>query len=146
VIGEDQREGVLDDEADAILRSEGISYSDAAFLASSGRMEEAEACLLARADQLDGYFYDCLLPLAESLEEDGRYLVASVIYRALLESILRRAQSKYYHHGVRYLTKLEALAEKVETWRAVLPHEAYVDELRRTHGRKVSFWSRYEEG
>jgi len=143
-IGEDQRERVLDDEADAILRSEEFSYSDAAFLISSGRMEDAEAYLLARADHLDGYFYECLLPLAESTEEHGRYLVASVIYRALLESILRRALSKYYHHGVRYLRKLEALAGKVDAWRGVLPHEAYVDELRRTHARKTSFWSRYE--
>jgi hypothetical protein len=145
-IGEEQRELVLDEEAGVILRSEELSYSDAAFLVSSGRMEAAETYLLARTDELDGYFYECLLPLAESMEGDGKYLVASVIYRALLESILRRALSRYYHHGVRYLKELEALAEKVETWRGVLPHEAYADELRRTHARKVSFWSRYEEG
>ena len=145
-IGEEQRERVLDEEAGIILRSEAISYSDAAFLVSSGRLDDAETYLLARADQLEGDFYDALLPLAESLEEHGRFLAASVIYRALLESILRRAQSKYYHHGVRYLRKLEALAGRVEAWRTVLPQGSYADELRRTHGRKVSFWSRYEEG
>jgi uncharacterized Zn finger protein len=69
--------------------------------------------------------------------------MASVIYRALLESILSRAQSKYYHHGVRYLKKLEALAGKVDTWLTVQPHQTYMDELRQAHRRKSSFWSRY---
>jgi len=145
ILGEDQRQRVLDGEARDILRAKELSYSDAAFLVSSGRMEEAEVYLLARADQLDGDYYDCLLPLAERMEGDGRYLVGSVIYRALLESILGRAQSRYYHHSVRYLRKLEALAGKVGNWQSVMPHPWYVNRLRRLHGRKTSFWSRYEE-
>jgi len=143
-IGEEQRARVLQEEAGVILRSQDLSYSDAAFLVSSGRMEEAEAYLLARADQLDGLFYEALLPLAESLEEHGRYLVASVIYRALLDSILSRAVSKYYHHGVRYLKKLEALAGKIGRWQSVMPHPWYMKRVRRLHARKTSFWSRYE--
>ncbi len=144
-IGEEQRERVLDEEAGIILRSEAISYSDATFLVSSGRLEDAEAYLLARVGQLDGYFYDALLPLAESLEEHGRFLAASVIYRALLESIFGRAVSKYYHHGVRYLKKLDALAGKVGRWQTVMPHPWYVNRLRRLHAKKTSFWSRYHE-
>jgi hypothetical protein len=38
------------------------------------------------------------------------------------------------------------LAGKVDAWRDVLPHEAYADQLRRAHARKISFWSRYQEG
>jgi hypothetical protein len=144
-IGEEQRERVLDEEAGIILRSEAISYSDATFLVSSGRLEDAEAYLLARVGQLDGYFYDALLPLAESLEEHGRFLAASVIYRALLESIFGRAVYKYYHHGVRYLKKLDALAGKVGRWQTVMPHPWYVNRLRRLHAKKTSFWSRYHE-
>lgn len=144
IIGEDQRERVLEEEAGIILRFGGISYSDAAFLVSSGRLDDAESYLLARADQLEGDFYDALLPLAERLEEDGRFLTASVIYRALLESILNRAVSKYYHHGVRYLKKLEALAGKIGRWQTVMPHPWYMKRLRRLHARKRSFWSRYE--
>jgi hypothetical protein len=143
VIGDDQRERVIDEEARGMLQSEGLSYSDTTFLISGGRMDDAEAYLLARAGQLDGYFYDCLLPLAEDMERDRRFRMASVIYRALLESILSRAQSKYYHHGVRYLKKLEALAGKVDTWLTVQPHQTYMDELRQAHRRKSSFWSRY---
>lgn len=143
VIGEEQRGRVIDEAVRDILASEEISYPDAVFLVSSKRMEAAETYLLARADQLDGYYYECLLPLAESMGKDSRFLAASIIYRALLESILGRAQSKYYHHGVRYLRKLDALARKIEDWRGVLPHDLYADSLRRTHARKTSFWSRY---
>jgi len=142
-IGEEQREPVLEAEAAIILRSLGMSYSDAAFLVETGRLDDAEAYLLDRADQLDGLFYEALLPLAESLEEHGRLLAASVVYRALLESILNRAVSKYYHHGVRYLKKLEALAGEIDRWQGVMPQPWYMNRLRRLHARKTSFWSRY---
>lgn len=65
--------------------------------------------------------------------------------RALLEFILSRAQSRYHHHGVRHPRKLEALSGKLDAWRTVMTHVAYVKELRRVHARKMSFWSRYNE-
>jgi len=143
-IGEDQRERVLEEEAGVILRSHELSCSDAAFLVETGRLDDADTYLLDLADQLDGLFYEALLPLAESLEQNEKFLVASVIYRALLESILSRAVSKYYHHGVRYLRKLEALAQEIGGWQSVMPHPWYMKKLRRLHARKTSFWSRYE--
>lgn len=144
VIGPDQRERVVAGEAQAILRSGELSYSDASFLIQAGRIDDAETHLLDRADQLNGDLYSSLLPLAKNLERDGRFMAASVIYRALLDSILRRAQSKYYPYGVRYLKKLDSLAGKVANWRGALNHQAYVEKLRQAHGRKSSFWSRYE--
>ena len=143
-IGEDQRERVLEEEAGVILRSHELSCSDAVFLVETGRLDDADTYLLDLADQLDGLFYEALLPLAESLEQNEKFLVASVIYRALLESILSRAVSKYYHHGVRYLRKLEALAQEIGGWQSVMPHPWYMKKLRRLHARKTSFWSRYE--
>jgi hypothetical protein len=143
VIGEDQRNDVIDKEAKAILQSEQLSCSDAAFLIQNGRIHDAETYLLMLANQLDGDFYVSLLPLAETMEKKGRVLAASIIYRALLDSILRRAQSRYYHHGVRYLKKLDLLAGRVDDWRRFPTHEGYTEKLRQRHGRKRSFWSRY---
>ncbi len=60
------------------------------------------------------------------MEKSGRNLCASVIYRALLDSILRRGQTKTYPHGVRYLRKLDLLARSVPDWRKVEPHDAYL--------------------
>lgn len=78
------------------------------------------------------------------MESDGRWLCASIVYRALLGSILHRAYSKAYGHGVRYLKSLDRLSESVLDWRDFDGHEAYLENLRQQHGRKRSFWSRYE--
>jgi hypothetical protein len=63
----------------------------------------------------------------------------------LLDSILRRGQTKTYPHGVRYLKKLDRLAQSVSDWHDHRDHAAYVQQLRQNHGRKTSFWSRYEK-
>jgi 3-methyladenine DNA glycosylase/8-oxoguanine DNA glycosylase len=79
------------------------------------------------------------------MEKDGRMLIATIIYRALLDSILRRAESKYYTHGVRYLKKFDKLSETISDWRGVAPHVAYLTALRRDHGRKSAFWGKYDK-
>ncbi len=143
VIGKDERELVIEGETRSILASARLSHSDAKFLIESGRIDEAEAYLLDHADGLNGDRYTSLLPLAESMEKNGRWLAASLIYRALLNSILARAVSKYYHHGIKYLRKLDKLAEKITDWREFEDHESYMAALRRDHGRKMSFWAGY---
>lgn len=143
VLGEDQRKQIIDREADLILLSGRLSYSDAAFLIDMNQIEQAEKYLMNRADQLNGIHYTVLLPLAEALTEAGRLVVASAIYRALLESILARAISKYYTHGIRYLKKLDALSLRISDWGDVVTHEDYKAELKSIHARKTSFWSKY---
>jgi len=143
VIGKDKRESVMESEARNILASGRLSHSDAKFLIESGRIDEAEAYLLDHTDELDGNRYTSLLPLAESMEKNGRWLAANLIYRALLDSILARAVSKYYHHGIKYLKKLGKLAGKITDWKEFGDHESYMAALRRDHGRKTSFWAGY---
>ena len=70
-----------------------------------------------------------MLPLARGLEQ-GYPLAASIVYRALLESILDRAQSKAYPHATRYLRRLGKLANKIRAWSPVTPHELYLQALR----------------
>jgi hypothetical protein len=79
------------------------------------------------------------------MDKDKRTLTATLIYRALLDSILARAKSKIYGHGVRYLKKLDKLASAITDWEDITPHTSYLAELRRVHGRKHAFWSRYEK-
>ncbi len=106
--------------------------------------DTAESYLQARAEQLNGDHYYALLPLAETFASLARPLTASLLYRALLDSILRRAKTTTYSHGSRYLRKLDLLAKTVSDWRDIEPHNVYVEQLRQQHGRKTSFWSRYE--
>jgi hypothetical protein len=145
VIGQDKKDRVIMDEIQTILGRKILVLSDAAFLLEIERLDEGERYLLDRADQLNGDFYGALLPLAERLETAERALTATILYRALLDSILRRAQSKTYPHGVRYLKKLDKLAPSIVDWRNFDNHDNYSKHLKEKHGRKTSFWSRYRE-
>ncbi|MDY0261892.1 DUF6880 family protein [Syntrophotalea acetylenica] len=144
IVGDDQRTDLLNQEVRIILDAPRLSLTDAAFLAAMEQWDAAESYLQARAEQLDGDHYQFLLPLAETFESLARPLTASLLYLALLDSILRRARTTTYGHGVRYLHKLDLLAQTVNDWRDIEPHTVYVEQLRRQHGRKTSFWSRYE--
>ena len=125
VIGHDKRDEVLANEVAQILKAERLLESDAEVLITVGKMEEAEAYLLKRANQLDGSHYDSLLSLAEAMESANRHLVTSLMYRSLLISILERGYTKAYPHGVRYLKKLDKLAANVSSWKEFLNHETF---------------------
>jgi len=142
-LGESERERVIEEQVEPIMGSATLSYDDAAFLVDMGRLDDASEYLFRYRDQLDGNLYQFLLPLAKALEEGGRFLGATLVYRSLLESILGRAQSRYYHHGVRYLKKLDALSPSIDDWRGLPFHEEYKEALLEVHGRKRSFWSKY---
>ncbi len=142
-LGENERERLIEEQAEAILNSSPLSYADAQFLVDMGRLDAAAEYLLRHREELNGDLYQSLLPLAKALEQGGRFLGASVVYRALLESILGRAQSRYYHHGVRYLKKLDMLSASIKDWRDIPPHTQYKEDLRAKHKRKYSFWSKY---
>ncbi|MBD3332573.1 hypothetical protein GF356_06965 [candidate division GN15 bacterium] len=144
VIGEAERQRVIDDEARAIAQSPGLDHVNVAFLLELERFDDAERYIEERSGQLDGDYYYQLLPWAKTFEKQGRFLVASIIYRALLESILRRAKSKYYTYGVRYLRKLDDLAPHIDDWDGQPDHDDYKVNLRLEHKLKRSFWARYE--
>lgn len=143
VIGHEHREQVLIDEMAIIFQEPRLSLQNATFMVSVEHIDDLERYLLQRVEQLNGDFYYQLLPLAEILEKNNRLLVSSLIYRALLDSILARALSKYYHHGIKYLKKLDQLALRVTDWQTWLPHADYLTLLREQHKRKSSFWSKY---
>ena len=120
-----------------------MSLEDAIFMISVEHIDDLERYLLPRVEQLNGELYFRLLPLAEVLEKNNRLLISSLIYRALLDSILARALSKYYHHGIKYLKKLDQLAPLVNDWQAWQPHGSYLALLHEQHKRKSAFWSKY---
>lgn len=145
VIGAEQCESVMSEEVKAILANQSLVLPDATFLVDMERMEEAEHYLLERSEQLNGDYYGNLLPLAEAMETGARHVAATVVYRALLDSILRRGQTKTYPHGVRYLKKLDQLGKFISAWRDQGAHDVYLQQLRQNHGRKSSFWSQYDK-
>lgn len=143
VLGPGERDRVVADEVAVILAGGRLSLGDAAFLVAIEQFDAAENYLFTHAGDLNGDHYNFLLPLAEAMEKQGRHLCASLLYRALLDSILQRAQTKTYPHGVRYLKKLDQLDGGITDWRTLESHAAYKASLMLHHGRKSSFWSRY---
>ena len=95
---------------------------------------------------MDGGSYSTLLSIAKAFEHDKRYLAASMVYRALLDSILARAYSKAYHHGIDYLRALDSLAPNITNWKEFPDHDTYKSSLRRSHSRKSAFWPGYDRG
>lgn len=146
VIGHEHQQDVIDAEIRIIFEEPRLSYTDADFMLSTMRIDALEEYLFERIGELDGHSYYSLLPLAEALEQDGRQLISSLIYRALIDSVLARALSKYYHHAVKYLKKLDHLACTINDWRAWPPHSAYMASLWESHKRKSALWSKYHPG
>lgn len=142
-IGEDKRAEVVYKEVDLIMASKEFNITDAQFLIDVGEGQCAEDYAIARREKLDGEQYYHLPPLAEHFEANGSFLAAVVIYRTLLEANLAKALSKYYSHGVRYLLRLDALADHIADWRGIKPHAGYVQKIRQQHGRKPAFWAKY---
>jgi len=42
------------------------------------------------------------------------------------------------------LKKLDKLAASVSDWKKFNPHDVFKDHIHQSHGRKHSFWSKYE--
>ena len=144
IIGDNERERVIEAEVSAILVSKEFLQKDADFLIVLDRIDDSEVYLLNHTNGFDGDYYTGLLSLTEAMEKNGRWLAASMIYRALADSILTRTVSKYYHHGIRYLKKLDSLAVNILDWRNFEDHESYKAGLLKNHGRKSSFWAGYK--
>ena len=144
IVGKENKPAIIEEACNAISSQDNFSSGDTEFLLDVGCLEDAEEHVLRFSDQMNGRLYTSLLPIATTLAKRKRRLAASMVYRALLESILARGVSKYYTHGVRYLRKLDKLAGKIDDWHGYLSHAAYMAQLKEDHGRKRSFWSRYE--
>jgi hypothetical protein len=125
-----------------ILKSSEFSPTDAQFLCDMSRFDDAQTYVLHHAGSMQEQCYAHILPLADAMEKHERYVGATVVYRALLESILACALSKYYHHGVRYLRKLDQLSKKIDRWGDVQPHEASAGEKSIRHGHPHARWHR----
>lgn len=107
-------------------------------------LDEAPAHYVCqRWDQVPGYEYDWLPNLAKDFAANGQPLAASILYRALLQLLLKRGVSRAYAHGVRYLKKLDQLNKRVPDWGPMPTHHAFHAMLKKKHSRKRAFWSKY---
>jgi tetratricopeptide (TPR) repeat protein len=111
----------------------------AEFFAEVGELNAAASVIVGAPNKLNGDHYDGLVALAEQLEM-AYPLAASLAYRALLDSILRRAAPKSYYHGGRYWRIMHELSGRIDDWKGLEPHLAYRERIGREHARKTAFW------
>ncbi len=110
------------------------------FLVTWPALDQAAHLVLARADELNGDFYEILAPAAAALE--AKYpLAATVLRRALIDFALERNRTKRYQHAARHLEECEILADRIEDFGRFETHDTYMRRLKAQHGRKTSFWS-----
>jgi hypothetical protein len=110
------------------------------FLVTWPALDQAAHLVLARADELNGDFYETLAPAAAALEAKHP-LAATVLRRALIDFALERNRTKRYQHAARHLEECENLADQIQEFGRFEAHDVYVRRLRAQHGRKSSFWS-----
>jgi hypothetical protein len=110
------------------------------FLVTWPALDQAAHLVLARANELNGNFYEVLAPAAAALETKHP-LAATVLRRALIDFALERNRTKRYQHAARHLEECESLAYQIDDFGRFETHEAYVKRLKAQHGRKSAFWS-----
>lgn len=113
-------------------------------LLSIKHSERAAQLVLLRHRELVDCFCDDVLRLAKAFEKDKQDLAALACYRALVLQVLALGRTKGYGQGARHYKKLIALSERLQGFGPLMEHQAFVQHLRATHGRKVSFWARVE--
>lgn len=107
-------------------------------------LARAARLVRTRADAWRGEHYALLAPAAEALAAD-RPLAATILYRRLLDEILRTGRSAAYAHAARYLRELDEIAVRLDPGAITPDPVAYREALRREHGRKHGFWKLFEK-
>ncbi len=112
------------------------------FALSDLDLKTAERYLFERVEKIDGERYYKLPDLAKEFVTQDSPLAATLILRALSDSILARGVSKNYKIAVGYIRRMDVLAKSVSDWRQFEDHSVYVAGLRENHARKSAFWSK----
>ena len=101
---------------------------------------EAAKLISRRQAELDGNLYELMTPAAEMLRE--KYpLAATTLLRSMIGFALEYGRSSRYRHAARHLAECASLAPHIDDFGSARPHDTYVAELKRQHGKKHGFWS-----
>lgn len=144
-VGNDKKDALLNEELKEISQEKNFSLSTIDFLIEQRLFEEGAHYIIKHGNSLNGDCYSSLLSIATCLEQTIHLLATSLIYRALLNSILQRAYSKAYPYAAQYLNNLDHLADKISNWQSFENHDQYKENLLINHGRKTSFWPKYKQ-
>lgn len=104
-----------------------------------------EELLVKNPETVRFFYYGNVLQLIDTFHEKKQPLIEILLYRALVEETMMRAQSKYYKYAVRYLKACNKLAEEISDWRGAISQDDYLEEFEGIHKRKSAFLKIYRK-
>jgi hypothetical protein len=127
------------DKALAIVTGSPDIHAALDFLFKWPRLDVASAHVLRHRGKWDGRQSAILAGAADALS-DAYPAAATILYRTLLDDILRRAASDAYLDAASYFAALHELQPKLGPDFTFKRHGDYVAEIRERHARKHAFW------
>lgn len=113
------------------------------FLVHWPALARAAQMIEQRAREIDGQYYDLLLPAAEAL--DGKYPLAGIlIRRALIAFILKLGRSHRFKQAAQLVNELQSLDGAGPEYGDHENHQAFMERLFLDHPHKAAFWSLLE--
>jgi hypothetical protein len=118
--------------------------STLAFLENIQVWDEVDDIIInhAKANTLNNGNYSLYRKLSTSLTHQGKGLSAVLLRRALVDDVLYKAQSKYYHYAASDLKKAHDFSKTVTDWKGFATHQSFIQTLQTQHARKYAFWSK----
>jgi hypothetical protein len=114
------------------------------FLIAWPSLEDADLLVRRRIAELDGRNYEALGRAADALTEKWPDS-ASLLYRALVLSVLERGYAKAYRYAARDLASASMLAPRLAPDGGLTSHAEFCATLKSRHGRKYAFWQLVDE-
>jgi hypothetical protein len=102
-------------------------------------LDQADRFVRTRGEDLDGRNYTVLRPAADALA-DKYPISATLLHRAMAEDVLGRSASKQYPYAAQDVMACIDIAPRLPADAGIETHAAFMERLRRQHGRKHGFW------
>lgn len=128
-------------EALNIARAEKYISKSFEFLHQINEYDAIETLFHERESEVNGSDYYVYRKLSTNLHKHGKHLVAALLRRKLVESVLDRARSKSYRYAASDLKLSGDYAAEVKDWGDYASHDIFIEKLKTDHGRKYGFWS-----
>lgn len=109
------------------------------FLVSWPRLDLASEHVLRHLGKWDGRRHEILVVAADTLTADYP-VAATMLYRIVLDDILRRGVGDAYLDGASYWLVLHELQARLGAGFPYRSHRDYVADVKERHGRKFGFW------
>jgi hypothetical protein len=128
------------DKAFALVAASPLIHEALDFFVKWPRLDLASAQVLRHVRKWDGRQSAILVSAAAALAQDFP-VAATMLYRAVLDDILRRGTAEDYADAATCFAMLHELLQRLDADFPYQSHDDYVMALRGRHPRKYAFWN-----